>query len=81
MGDYRDDHKRGGCMPFMGSITIGLFVIIGGLYLWVDTSCVSSADTWLNDYPASQFIDEDYSFIRPFGIGDKPRAYSIQNTA
>ena len=73
MGDYRDDHRRGGCLPFMGAITIGLIVIISGLYLWVDTSCISGADRWLNDYPASQFIDEDYSFIRPFGIGETTR--------
>lgn len=65
--------SRRGCSRFLMIVTIILFGGIFALYFWVDSSCVSGADDWLNDYPGAIFISQEHSFLRPFGIGETAR--------
>ena len=77
MGDYRYDERTNtpkGCLRFLVLITIGFIVIVSIFYFGVDSSCRSDARIWLEDYPDSEFVEETYTFFRPFGIGETLRA-------
>ena len=53
---------------FFAITACGLFVYIG-----YDVSCHNDANTWLPDYPDAEFVSEEYTFFRAWGIGETNR--------
>src|SRR5687767_9731830 len=51
---------------FMTALIAGCF---GGIIAAADQVCVSNAKTWIPRYPGSKVIEEEYGFVRPFGMG------------
>jgi hypothetical protein len=62
-----------GCLISSVVILLGITLLIVGIYVAVDASCVASAENWLPDYPGSTFVEQDYSWLRAFGIGETQR--------
>ncbi|MDX1992326.1 MAG: hypothetical protein SF029_08055 [bacterium] len=62
-----------GCLISSVVILLGIVVLIVGIYIAIDASCVASAEDWLPDYPGSTFVEQDYSWLRAFGIGETQR--------
>lgn len=77
MGDYRQREYRPytakGCFFIMIAIVFGIFGLGTAWYVVVDVSCVTQANRWLPDYPGAEFISEDYTFVRAWGIGETTR--------
>jgi hypothetical protein len=76
MGDYRSDEQAStpkGCLRFFAYMLIGFILLLCGMYFAVDNTCRANANTWLEDYPDSEFVRETYTFLRPFGIGETIR--------
>lgn len=51
----------------------GVLLLVGAWYVSHDVTCVSAAETWLPDYPASQVIEQVHTFLRTWGIGETAR--------
>lgn len=66
-------HRARGCLATMLLILVGLLGCIGSLYVLADNSCVNAANVWLPDYPGSRLVSEEYSWLRPFGVGETSR--------
>jgi hypothetical protein len=54
---------------FLGMITASMLMCMFSIYASVDISCKNDAGKWMPDYPGSEFIEQTYDGIRPFGIG------------
>lgn len=50
-------------------IIVGTFVCLGVLSFYVDSTCVSEAETWIPLYPNAEVVSERYTGMRPFGMG------------
>lgn len=62
-----------GCLVSWLAIAFGVFLCSGTIYVASDVSCASNAHLWLVDYPGSQLVSQEHSFIRPWGIGETTR--------
>ena len=49
------------------------FICIFITAIAVDRSCSNAAADWLPTYPGAEVISEEYTWLRPFGIGDTTR--------
>lgn len=77
---YDEFYTRRGCLRFFIALLVAFSAVVFLLYFWVDSTCLSSADTWLNDYPGSTLVSQEYSFVRPFGIGETVRVIYSSTT-
>jgi len=81
------DSMQGRQTTLKGCLIVGLGMLLGTLacvsviYIAVDTSCVSSANTWLPDYSGSQLVSEEHSWLRSFGIGETTRILYTTDTS
>ncbi len=66
---HESRYSNRGCAVAMVLSVIGIFVCAVAIYIAADVSCVRDANTWLVDYPGAELVSEDYTFLRPFGIG------------
>lgn len=58
-----------GCLLFLVISLIGVFLCVIVVYAGAEYACERDAKRWLVDYPGSQLVEEEYSWLRPFGIG------------
>lgn len=66
---HESRYSNKGCAVAMVLSVIGIFVCAVAIYIAADVSCVRDANTWLVDYPGAELVSEEYTFLRPFGIG------------
>lgn len=50
-------------------ILLGVLACLGLLSAGVDQICVNEAKLWMPRYPGASVVQEEYSLLRPFGIG------------
>lgn len=62
-----------GCLVLSLLMLLGVLGIGGGFYAAIDISCVAAANEWLPDYPDAELVEETYSFLRPWGVGETTR--------
>ncbi|MDX1992325.1 MAG: hypothetical protein SF029_08050 [bacterium] len=65
--------RRRGCLFTAVLVLITLVGCISTSYITIDVSCIGDANRWLQDYPGSRVVMMDYSWLRPFGIGETRR--------
>ena len=76
--DRRSSLSPKGCLLFLLISIMGVFLCMVTVYAGVEYSCQRDATQWLVDYPGSELVEEEYSWLRPFGIGRTVRTlYSI----
>lgn len=51
-------------------ITVGIILCIVAVLGIVDQGCVDAANDWIPYYPNATIIKEEYTYLRPFGIGN-----------
>ena len=66
-----------GCLIVNLLMVVSTFACILFGYVTADVLCVQHADPWLVDYEGSELVREDYSFVRPFGIGRTTRVLYV----
>jgi hypothetical protein len=74
----------GGCRrTFVGVVVIliGVFLCMGGLFVYLDLTCASLASTWLPVYPGSELISTNYTSFRLFGVGNSLAQYETTDDA
>ena len=54
-------------------ILFSTFACIIFLYIAVNQSCMNAAADWLPTYPGAEVVSEEYTWLKPFGIGDTTR--------
>jgi hypothetical protein len=70
---HESRYSNKGCMIAMFFMLVGIVVCSASIYVAADVSCTNDARTWLEDYPESELITEDYTFFRAFGLGETTR--------
>ncbi len=64
-----------GCLLSIVLIIMGIFSLVVLITVVVDGECESGGRYWLPAYPEAELIEEDYSFIRMWGIGESYRVF------
>ncbi len=62
-----------GCLLMMGVLSLGVLGCISVLLVSIDVSCHNAAQVELVDYPGSELVSEEWSLLRPFGLGETTR--------
>lgn len=63
------------CLMVFVGIGVGIFVLAALLTLLIDNTCATAGRNWLPEYPGAQFQQENYSFLRVYGVGTTSRVF------
>ncbi|MFP4322930.1 MAG: hypothetical protein ACLFTK_10800 [Anaerolineales bacterium] len=72
-GAYSETPSGGGWRRSLRSCAVfGLtfFVFFGGGTVFIDQTCISQTRTYMPLYPNAEVVSEEYTYFRPFGIGE-----------
>jgi hypothetical protein len=62
-----------GCLFQLVVMTLAIMLCLSGITVAVDASCHRDSTRWLVDYPDSEVVSHEYTFIRAWGIGETTR--------
>jgi hypothetical protein len=62
-----------GCLTGLFFITFAVVVCGGVSFFAIDQKCIGDSTRWLPDYPQATLVVQEYTVLRPFGIGATAR--------
>ncbi len=78
----KPDMRRGVIYPLL-VISLGVMIVIIGLYALGDEACIRVTRAWLpayRAYPGAQEISLEYDFVRAFGMGRTTLTLDLPDT-
>lgn len=73
MAPHERPYPKRGCFFIFLFIPLGVFVLGLIFYISMHFGCRSSFDTWVIDYPNAEFVEDEYSWLMPYSIGETVR--------
>ena len=71
--ETRGNYSVKSCLFVMALMLIGTILCGVSVYVVVNNKCASEARTWLPVYPGAEIVEEQFTFLRMFGIGQSRR--------
>jgi hypothetical protein len=77
----RYQYSYRGCFVSMLLIIVAVFVIMTLIMLRTDYVCTRQAGLWTHVYPGATVVEESYSYLQMWGIGDSVRVLTSDEAA